>query len=193
MIQQYTHTIKKEDIAALPIEEFKGRIYVIDTAAEANKAVEYLLKYPKVGFDTETRPSFKKGQHYKISLMQISTEDTCFLFRLNRIDIPEPLEYFLRTEDTMKIGLSLRDDFAAMRKRTSVEPTNFLDLQKFVGKFGIEDASLQKIYAILFSKKISKGQRLTNWDADVLTDSQKKYAALDAWACLQIYNLLNEA
>ena len=93
----------------------------------------------------------------------------------------------------MKIGLSLRDDFAAMRKRTSVEPTNFLDLQKFVGKFGIEDASLQKIYAILFSKKISKGQRLTNWDADVLTDSQKKYAALDAWACLQIYNLLNEA
>ncbi|RHJ95400.1 3'-5' exonuclease [Parabacteroides bouchesdurhonensis] len=193
MIQQYTHTIKKEDIAALPIEEFKGRIYVIDTTAEANKAVEYLLKYPKVGFDTETRPSFKKGQHYKISLMQISTEDTCFLFRLNRIDIPEPLEYFLRTEDTMKIGLSLRDDFAAMRKRTSVEPTNFLDLQKFVGKFGIEDASLQKIYAILFSKKISKGQRLTNWDADVLTDSQKKYAALDAWACLQIYNLLNEA
>ena len=193
MIQQYTHTIKKEDIAALPIEEFKGRIYVIDTTAEANKAVEYLLKYPKVGFDTETRPSFKKGQHYKISLMQISTEDTCFLFRLNRIDIPEPLEYFLRTEDTMKIGLSLRDDFAAMRKRTSVEPTNFLDLQKFVGKFGIEDASLQKIYAILFSKKISKGQRLTIWDADVLTDSQKKYAALDAWACLQIYNLLNEA
>ncbi|WP_099465818.1 MULTISPECIES: 3'-5' exonuclease [Parabacteroides] len=193
MIQQYTHTIKKEDIATLPIEEFKGRIFIIDTEKDADKAVEYLSKCPKVGFDTETRPSFKKGQHYKISLMQISTEDTCFLFRLNRIDIPKSLVDFIQNNNVMKIGLSLRDDFAALHKRTNAEPVNFLDLQKYVVKFGIEDASLQKIYAILFKKKISKGQRLTNWEADVLTESQKKYASLDAWACLQIYNLLNQA
>lgn len=193
MIQQYTHTIKKEDIAALPVEEFPGRIFVIDTEKDADKAVEYLLKFPKVGFDTETRPSFKKGQYYKISLMQVSTEDTCFLFRLNQIGIPKSLEGFIKNDNVKKIGLSLRDDFAALRKRTNAEPVNFLDLQNFVGKFGIEDASLQKIYAILFNKKISKGQRLTNWEADILTDSQKKYASLDAWACLQIYNLLNQA
>mgnify|MGYP001541232652 CR=1 FL=1 len=173
--------------------EFKGRIITILSKEEADKAVEYLLRFPIVGFDTETRPSFKKGQRYKISLMQISTDDTCFLFRLNHIGIPESLEKFLKSSSTLKIGLSLRDDFGAIRKRSDIEPANFLDLQNYVGQFGIEDASLQKIYAILFQKKISKGQRLTNWEADVLTDSQKKYAALDAWACLRIYNLLNQA
>lgn len=190
---QYTHTIKKEEISLLPIEEFTGRIIVIDTEKDADKAIEYLLQFPAVGFDTETRPSFKKGTRYKISLMQISTHEACFLFRLNRIGFPQVLEEFLASEEVMKIGLSLRDDFGAIQKRTNINPVNFLDLQNYVGQFGIEDASLQKIYAILFDKKISKGQRLSNWEADALTEPQKKYAALDAWACLKIYNQLNEA
>lgn len=189
---QHTHTITKEEISRLATEEFTGRIIVIDTEEDVDKAVGYLYNCPKVGFDTETRPSFKKGQTYKISLMQISTEEACFLFRLNHTGIPESLAKYLQSNETQKIGLSLRDDFGAIRKRADIEPGNFLDLQDYVGKFGIEDASLQKIYAILFGKKISKGQRLSNWDADVLTESQKKYAALDAWACLRIYNLLNE-
>ncbi len=189
MTQLYTHSITKEAISELPLEEFTGRIIVIDTLRDAEKAVGYLSEFPSVGFDTETRPSFKKGQRFKISLMQISTDEACFLFRLNRIDIPEE---FLANEKVMKIGLSLRDDFGAMRKRKDIQPANFLDLQNYVGQFGIEDASLQKIYAILFNKKISKGQRLSNWEADVLSDAQKKYAALDAWACLKIYNQLKQ-
>lgn len=190
---QYAHSITKEQIALLPLEEFMGRIIVIDTEKDAQKAIEYLTEFPVVGFDTETRPSFKKGQRFKISLMQIATDEACFLFRLNRIGIPAILEQFLINESVRKIGLSLRDDFGAMQKRTNIQPGNFLDLQNFVGQFGIEDASLQKIYAILFEKKISKGQRLSNWEADVLSEPQKKYAALDAWACLKIYNLLNQA
>lgn len=192
MMTQYIHTISKEEISLLEIEEFPGRIIVIDTEKDADKAVEYLLQFEAVGFDTETRPSFKKGTRYKISLMQISTDEACFLFRLNRIGIPQPLEDFMVNDKILKIGLSLRDDFGAIRKRTDIKPANFLDLQNYVGQFGIEDASLQKIYAILFDKKISKGQRLSNWEADVLTEQQKKYAALDAWACLKIYNQLNQ-
>lgn len=175
----------------MPVEEFTGQIIVVNSETQADRAVEELMQQRCVGFDTETRPSFKKGQHYKISLMQISTADTCYLFRLNRIDIPASLEAFLKTDRVLKVGLSLRDDFGAIRKRVDIEPAHFLDLQQYVGKFGIEDASLQKIYAILFQKKISKGQRLTNWEAELLTESQQKYAALDAWACLQIYNLLS--
>ena len=192
MMTQYTHTISKEEISLLELEEFPGRIIVIDTEKDADKAVEYLLQFEAVGFDTETRPSFKKGTRYKISLMQISTDEACFLFRLNRIGIPQPLEDFMVNDKILKIGLSLRDDFGAIRKRTDIKPANFLDLQNYVGQFGIEDASLQKIYAILFDKKISKGQRLSNCEADVLTEQQKKYAALDAWACLKIYNQLNQ-
>ena len=192
MTQQYTHSITKEAISELPLEEFTGRIIVIDTLRDVEKAVGYLSEFQSVGFDTETRPSFKKGQRYKISLMQISTDEACFLFRLNRIGIPEALEEFLANEKVQKIGLSLRDDFGAMRKRTDIQPANFLDLQNYVGQFGIEDASLQKIYAILFWEKISKSQRLSNCEAETLTEPQKLYASTDAWACLNIYNLLQE-
>ena len=191
MAEHALQTITKEEISTLPVEEFAGRIIVIQTKAEADKAVEYLMKYDLVGFDTETRPSFKKGQYYKVSLIQISTDDTCFLFRLNYIGFPESLKQFVSSPEVTKIGLSLRDDFGALRTRSSVEPVNFIDLQSIVGSYGIDAASLQKIYAILFKKKISKGQRLSNWEADVLTEPQKKYAALDAWACLTIYKHLN--
>lgn len=191
MQEPLVQTITKEEIATLPLAEFQGRIIVVLSKEEADKAVSYLMKFPVVGFDTETRPSFKKGQHYKVALMQISTADTCFLFRLNHIGFPESLKRFLTAGEVRKIGLSLRDDFGALRKRASVEPANFVDLQSIVGGYGIDAASLQKIYAILFRQKISKSQRLTNWEADVLTEAQKKYAALDAWACLKIYNHLN--
>lgn len=191
MTTVYEHTITKDAIAELPIEQFPGRIIVLNTEYEADSAVRYLLKFPMLGFDTETRPSFKKGHSYKVSLLQVSTDDTCFLFRLNYMGVPPSVEHLFTEPDVLKIGLSLRDDFSALRKRADIHPENFVDLQSFVSGFGIEDASLQKIYAILFQKKISKGQRLSNWEAEILSDSQQKYAALDAWACLQIYKQLN--
>lgn len=185
-------TITKEEIALLPVEEYKGSVIVINTKKDAARAIEYISKHFKqVGFDTETKPNFKKGRCFKIALIQISTENSCFLFRLNKIGIPQALEDFLADDSILKIGLSLRDDFIAVKKRTEADLANFLDLQNYVKTFGIEAASLQKIYAILFRKKISKGQRLTNWEADTLSESQKKYAALDAWACLRIYQKLS--
>jgi Ribonuclease D len=183
-------TISKEEIATLPFATFPGRIIVVQSEMESKKATSYLGKFSIIGFDTETRPAFKKGVHRKIALMQLATEDTCFLFRLNIIDIPEDLRKILVNPDIRKIGLSLKDDFSAIRKRIQLEPQNFVELQSFVKKFGIEDNGLQRIYAIMFGEKISKGQRLSNWEADVLTEAQQKYAALDAWACLQIYNKL---
>lgn len=187
------NTVNKAEIAELPKEQFEGRIYVIYTEADAEKAVDYLNRYPVVGVDTETRPSFKKGQVHKVALLQISTEDTCFLFRLNRIGMPTSLQEFL-TNDVLKIGLSLRDDFKMLhnRKNMHAEDGNWIELQEYVGRFGIEDRSLQKIYANLFGRKISKSQRLTNWEAETLTEGQMQYAATDAWACVKIYNRLVE-
>ncbi|MDR0333219.1 MAG: 3'-5' exonuclease domain-containing protein 2 [Dysgonamonadaceae bacterium] len=183
-------TISKEDISKLPLETFDGNIVVIDHGREVAKAVDYLSAQSIIGFDTETRPTFTSGKSNKVALLQLSTEDTCFLFRLNLIGYPDALKDIICNSSVKKIGLSLRDDFAAMRKRTGLTPENFIDLQVFADKFGIDDNSLQRIYAIIFGKKISKTQRLSNWEAPQLSYSQLTYAALDAWACLRIYNHL---
>ena len=177
----------------MPKVLFPGRIFVVYTESDAEKAVAYLKDQRIVGVDTETRPSFKRGTTHKVALLQISTQDTCLLFRLNRIGMPDSLQEFLMS-DTLKIGLSLKDDFNSLRKRQDMHPDrgNWIELQEYVGKFGIEDRSLQKIYANLFGEKISKNQRLSNWEADVLSEGQKLYAATDAWACVEIYNCLSE-
>ena len=145
----------KKLISALPRALFEGRIFVIQTEAEASRAVDYLLASAVLGVDTETRPSFRKGCTNKVALLQVSTDDTCFLFRLNHIGVTESVKRLLQDENVLKVGLSLRDDFAN-----------------------------------IFGPKISKGQRLTNWEADVLTEGQKLYAATDAWACIRLYREL---
>lgn len=193
MMKQIKNKITKAEIATLPKVLFPGRIFVIYTEADANKAISYLQTQRIVGVDTETRPSFKRGTTHKVALLQISTSDTCFLFRLNQIGMPPSLQEFLMS-DTLKIGLSLKDDFTMLRRRKDVhaEEGNWIELQDYVGRFGIEDRSLQKIFANLFGQKISKSQRLSNWEAETLSEGQMKYAATDAWACVEIYNCLEE-
>jgi ribonuclease D len=135
---------------------------------------------------------FIKGKKNKVALLLISNEDVCFLIRMNHVGFTEEMNNFFKNPDIKKIGLSLKDDFLMLRARcSSLEPRGFIDLQDYVRTFGIEDSSLQKIYAILFGKKISKSQRLSNWEAVQLTTAQQNYAALDAYACLKIYNELN--
>ncbi len=183
--------IAKADIVQMPAALFTGRIIVIHSVSDVEKAVRYLKGFPVLGIDTETRPSFAKGKTYEVALMQVSTEDTCFLFRLNYIGMPDALIGLLQSNQ-LKVGLSLKDDIHSLHRKHSFEPRGFLDLQGYVKEMGIEAQSLQKIYALLFGKKISKSQRLTNWEADVLTDRQKGYAATDAWACIRIYKYLEE-
>ncbi|MDD2243305.1 MAG: 3'-5' exonuclease [Dysgonamonadaceae bacterium] len=183
-------TITKLQIAELPIEKFEGEIIVVDKLSQVQSSIDFLKEHAIIGFDTETKPSFKRGQTHKVALMQLSTEDVCFLFRLNKIGFPKELNEVLCSQEIVKIGLSLGDDFSAIHKRSDEKPKNFIDLQGFVDKYDIDDNSLQKIYAIIFGKKISKNQRLSNWEADTLSEAQKAYAAIDAWACLKIYNHL---
>lgn len=180
----------KSDIVALPRAVFDGRIFVINTEAEAEKSVAYLLGQDILGVDTETRPSFKKGQRHNVALLQVSTHDTCFLFRLNLIGMPPAIIRLLEDINVPKIGLSLHDDILSLHKRADFTPGNFIDLQQHVGELGVKDLSLQKLYANFFHQKISKTVRLSNWETDVLSDSQKTYAATDAWACIKIYEEL---
>ena len=189
-MNKYRSNIEKKEINEMPVVTFGGRIITIDTPEATDKAMKALTNEKIVGIDTETRPSFRKGVQYRVSLIQLSTADTCFLIRLNRTRIPDSLVAFLENSEIAKVGISLHDDYQALAKRRPFKAGGFIDLQQLVGEYGIEEKSLQKIFAIIFGQKISKSQQLTNWENDVLTDKQKLYAATDAWACLEIYNRL---
>lgn len=186
-MQTIYNRLDKEYIKDLPLVSFPGKIITVNSEREADKAVPFLLSKDILGVDTETRPSFKKGQQHKVSLLQVATEDICFLFRLNYIGMVTPVISLLSNTDVPMVGLSWHDDLAALQKRMEFKPGLFIDIQDIIGDIGIEDKSLQKLYANIFKQKISKRQRLTNWDADVLSDKQMSYAATDAWACVRLY------
>lgn len=177
----------KQKIQELPCVRFEGRIIVIFTERDADKAIDYLMRQPLLGIDTETRPSFQKGRTHQVALLQVATPDTCFLFRLNKIGIPDSVIRLLEDNTITKVGLSLQDDMHMLNLRRSFVPGKFVELQKEVKDIGIDDNSLQKIYANLFGGRISKNQQLSNWEADILTEAQQRYAATDAWACIKIH------
>jgi len=174
-------------LADLPRVLFPGHIEVVVSESDAERAVRFLMKQIVLGLDTETKPSFKPGQQYKVSLLQVCNGDVCFLFRLNRIGMPLCLVRLLEDKKITKVGLSWHDDLRSLQQRKRFRTGTFVELQQLAGEMGIQDMSLQKLYANIFGQKISKGQQLTNWEADNLSDAQKLYAATDAWACIRLY------
>ena len=182
----------KQLISTLPKAEFKGKIVVVHSKREVKTAIDFLKRQPIVGIDTETRPSFRRGLVYQVALLQISTLDICFLFRLNMIGLPAEVTELLESTEIKKIGLSLKDDLSLLKRRATFQPQGFIDLQDFVKTMGIEDMSLQKLYANVFREKISKSAQLTNWENTVLTESQKMDAATDSYTTLRLFLRLNE-
>lgn len=183
-------SITKAELAELPAAAYDGPITVIETAEAALEAAGKLARCSILGFDTETRPSFRRGERHSVALLQLAGGGECFLFRLNKIGMPECVGALLEDGNLLKVGLSIRDDFNVLQKKFPLTPRGFLDLQEFVKDFNIADNSLSRINAIIFGERISKGQRLSNWEAPALTDHQQEYAALDAVACLRIYDKL---
>lgn len=188
MSSQALVTISKQQLSVLPAAQFNGELRLVEDEEEIKDAIDKLRESDIIGFDTETRPTFRKGQSNTVSLIQLSTRKTCYLFRINHVGLAKPIVDLLEDPSIKKIGLSIHDDFHNLNKIMEIHPEGFIELQNYVKKFRIADNSLTKIYAIIFGKRISKGQRLTNWEADQLTSSQQAYAALDAMACVEIYD-----
>lgn len=188
----YNKTISNDKINKLPIIRFEGEIEVIESAEQVEKAIQEIKMQKLVGFDTETKPSFKKGVINDVSLIQISTLDKAYLFRLNKIGFTSELANLLSDNDIVKIGCSIRDDIFMLNKIGNFSPTNFIDLQEIISDYGIEELSLKKITAIILEKKLSKRQRLSNWEAKELKPAQMSYAATDAWVCIKIYTILKD-
>ncbi len=187
-------SITKEELAELPQRAFDGHPVTVINLEQAEIAVRQIREANcPVGFDTETRPSFKKGEYHKVALVQLSIGRFCFLFRLNKIkSMPDCLKELLEDPEVVKVGLSTPDDFRNLNKWRSISPKGFIELQQFVTEYGITDKSLAKIYADVFEKRLSKRQQMTNWEADQLSFAQQAYASLDAISCVEIYQELTK-
>lgn len=183
-------SISNDELAVLPVAAYEGVIHLVESPEQLEVALEYLAKQTILGFDTETRPAFKKGQTFPVSLLQLSTSDQAFLFRINQTGLPIGLIKVLSSPKILKIGVAIRDDIKILQKIEAFKPSGFIELQDLVKTYGIENFSLKKLSAIILGFKISKSQRLTNWDAPELTEQQLVYGATDAWVSCEIYKKL---
>lgn len=190
---KFASTISNEDVAQLEPVRFDGEIVVVDTVRDLLRACEVLSAQKIIGFDTETRPSFTSGMVNKVALLQLSTDDVCFLIRLNKVPLDKALIAILQSENIAKVGAAVQNDIAALNALRRFKARGFIDLQNEVGRFGIEDRSLRKLSGIIIGKKVSKAQRLSNWEAQTLTPQQQQYAATDAWVCIELLRRLQAA
>lgn len=188
----FAQHIDKVAIQTLPVTFFEGEVIVVDKPEMVADAAAYLRQHTVLGVDTEARPSFKRGVHYPTALVQIATLERCYLFRLTHVGLPVEIAEIFANPDICKVGLAFKDDITGLRRRRDFKPVNCVDLQSMVCKYGIMELGLQKIFAIIFGKKISKSQQLTNWENSHLTPEQARYASTDAWATLSIYLALQQ-
>ena len=189
---QYKPKLTREEIALLPHQKFSGEIFYIDSTAAIEHFLPELINEPVLGFDTETRPSFKKGQTNQVALLQLSTSNQAFLFRINKTGLTPELINILSDSSIIKAGVAIHDDLSGLKKLVDFTPEGFIDLQEYVKQFGIEDNSLKKLAANILGFQISKRQQTSNWELDMLTAAQSEYAATDAWVCYEIYSVLQK-
>lgn len=185
-------SISKEEVAELPLRQFEGEMVVVESPAGVHEAVRELRGYPVLGFDTETKPSFRKGDNHQVALLQLSTHQKAYLFRVKKTGIPPDLKQLLADPGVLKAGVAIRDDLKALQKIVPFRPGGFIELQDQAQSLGIRDFSLKKLSAILLGFRVSKSQQLSNWEADQLTAPQMAYASTDAWASLLIYDKLQQ-
>ena len=189
----FQNEITKEEVEVLELIQFDGPIHTIESNEQFDREIDRIEKHALLGFDTETKPSFKKGKVNPTSLIQLATTGQSWIIRVSRIGYPERLLRLLSSEEVIKVGLGLNDDLRRLRSDFNFEPAGFLDLQQYVEAFRIDEKGLKKLTAIVLGRRISKSQQVSNWDADHLTEAQLRYAATDAWICLQIYHALRNS
>lgn len=189
-VNNFTDKISNEETAQLPAIEFGGEIRIIDHERDIAEACKVLAAEPVIGFDTETRPSFRPGVTFRVSLLQLSTPTVCYLFRLNRIPLAKPILQLLESKQVLKIGADVAGDLRSLHQIRHFREAGFIDLQSIAPQWGIGEKSLRKLSAIVLGQRVSKAQRLSNWEAATLTDKQQLYAATDAWVCTRIYEKL---
>jgi len=183
-------SITKEEINTLPLASFPGGVQLITETKQVAEVFKELSNHEVVGFDTETRPSFHKGQHYNVSLLQLAIEQQVFLIRLNQTGITPEMISFLENDEILKAGVGVRDDIKALQKLKRFRADGFVELSSIAKSKGLQVESVKKLAGLVLGFRISKSAQTSNWDAEEYTEKQISYAATDAWVCLKLYNAL---
>lgn len=183
-------TISKEELSVLPLHHFEGDVVVVEDENRIEEQVRELEQFSVIGFDTETKPSFQKGKVNKVALLQFASPEKGYLFRLNKTGLHPALIRLMENSEVQKVGVALRDDIKGLQRLHPFQHAGFVELQDYVKDVGIEDMSLRKLAGIVLNFRISKRQRLSNWEAPHLTESQVVYAATDAWVGVELFNKL---
>ncbi len=186
----YPKKINKSEVNELPLYTHEGEIVVVNDNATLSKALLHIKQHKVIGFDTESRPAFRKGQYFPVSLIQLAIPDTVYLVRVQKTGFTPALASFFADEQYLKVGISIRDDIKEMQKLGHFDAEACLDLNEIAKEMEIENAGVRNLSAIFLNMRISKGQQTTNWENDELTEKQQKYAATDAWVCLEIFQEL---
>ena len=182
--------ISKEEVNQLPLNSYPGKITVVDTYPHLVKALMALEKVPFIGFDTETKPAFRKGVYHHVALLQLATAEMVYLIRLNKLGFPEIVRELFENSDLLKVGVSIRDDLIDLNKISSFEPAGIVELNQVAKELGIKREGARNLTATFLGFRISKSQQTSNWERDALTHKQQRYAATDAWVCFQMYDKL---
>lgn len=192
MLNPIPETLTKEELREFPLLAFEGQIHVIETEEACDDAIEELRNHQVLGFDTEKKPTFKKGEYNPTAMVQLSTMDDAYLFRMNKMGYPESLFDFMSDDSIMKLGISIDDDLKDLQRVKDYNPSGFTDMNDVAKELGSKHIGVKKLAAIFLERRISKNQQTSNWENDELTEPQMKYAATDAWICLAIYNELKD-
>ena len=183
-------SITKEAIAQLPLIKFDGPIHVVNNYEEMFRAIKKLKKEGIIGFDTEKKPTFRKGQYHPTALIQLSTSTEVFLFRINKIGLHEELIGLFESDKIAKIGVGVSADIVELKRIRTFTQNNCIDLNNLMPTLGVEKIGIKNLVAILLEKRVSKNQQVSNWENEELNRSQQQYAATDAWVCYKMYVLL---
>ena len=179
--------VTKKSIRELPILTFQGKIQVVDTAEKVEDACIDLASSRILGFDTEKKPAFKKGEYFHPALVQLSNEETSYIFQIHKTGFTDPLKAILEDNQIAKLGVAISDDLKDLNRLSSFQPEGFVELADMAKEKEIPYYGLRNLTAFFLNKRLSKGQQVSNWENDPLTEKQLLYAATDAWVALRIY------
>ncbi|MGC9450286.1 MAG: 3'-5' exonuclease [Oceanipulchritudo sp.] len=179
--------ITKEEINALPLTAYEGPITIVDNDKVLKEVLPALRKEKVLGFDTESRPSFRKGDAYPASLIQFGGARHVWLFQISKIKDNKPLWKILANPRIIKAGVAIGDDIKKLQELIDFKPGGFVEIADLTQKAGILNTGLRSLAGLLLSIRISKRAQVSNWARSRLTEAQIQYAATDAWVSRQLY------